>query len=353
MKKITLSLSLLCLAATLACAQVKITFAETKHEFGNIKEADGDVSHVFTFKNTGNAPLVVKNVETSCGCTSPDWTKEPVMPGKSGVVKATFSPAGRPGRFDKNLTVITNAQTERTVLYISGNVAAKVKSTEEEFPFAVGTLRLKSGTLDLYRVSSSGAKTDNLEAINTGSTPVVVHFDNVPAHVNIVSDPVSIPAGGKATIKCTYNAAKRGEFGTVTDEVSVRVAKVKRTLKIRANIEEDFSKLTPEELEKAPVLKVAQSTHRFDTVKKGEKVTGTFELKNEGKTDLLIRKVTSNCDCLKPAFDGTTIKPGKSAVLKAELTAPAETGPKFYEIRVTANSPRQRQLVLYMTGTVE
>ncbi|MDR2467189.1 MAG: DUF1573 domain-containing protein [Prevotellaceae bacterium] len=353
MKKIALSFTLFCMATTLACAQVKITFAATKHEFGNIKEADGDVSHVFTFKNTGNAPLVIKNVETSCGCTSPDWTKEPVMPGKSGVVKATFSPAGRPGRFDKNLTVITNAQPERTVLYISGNVAAKVKTTEEEYPFAVDALRLKSGTLDFYRVLSSGTKTDNLEALNTGSIPAVVHFDNVPAHVSIVSDPVSIPAGGKATIKCTYNAAKRGEFGPVTDELSVRVSKVKRTLKIRANIEEDFSKLTPAELEKAPVLKVAQTTHKFNTVKKGEKVTGDFELKNEGKTDLLIRKVGSNCDCLKPVLAETTIRPGKSAVLKAELVAPAEAGTKFYEITVTANSPKQRQIVLYMTGTVE
>ena len=353
MRKIALSLSLFCLAATLADAQVKIAFAETKHDFGNIKEADGDVSHVFTFKNTGNAPLVVKNVETSCGCTSPDWTKEPVMPGKSGIVKATFSPAGRPGRFDKNLTVITNAAPERTVLYISGNVAAKVKTTEEQYPFAVGELRLKSGTLDLYRVASTGVKTEYLEATNTGSTPVVVHFDNVPAHVSIVSDPVSIPAGGKATIRCTYNAAKRKDFGPVTDELTVRVNDTKQTLRIRVNIEEDFSKLSPEELEKAPVMKAAQSTHRFNTVKKGAKVTGSFELKNEGKTDLLIRKVGSNCDCLKPLLAETTVKPGKSVSLKAELTAPAETGAKFYEITVTANSPKQRQIVLYMTGTIE
>ena len=61
-----------------------ISFKETVHDFGDIKEADGNVIHKFEFTNTGSEPLIVQNVTPSCGCTTPTWTKEPVMPGEKG-----------------------------------------------------------------------------------------------------------------------------------------------------------------------------------------------------------------------------------------------------------------------------
>jgi hypothetical protein len=333
-------------------AQAKIQFSEIKHDFGNVKEANGPVSHVFTFKNAGNAPLVIQNVETSCGCTSPEYTKEPVQPGKSGIVKATFDPSGRPNFFDKNLTVISNAENNRVVLTIKGNVEAKVLTVEEQYPFAVDKVRMKNNILELYRVSSAGTRTENLEVINTGTTPAILGFENVPPHITIKSDPVSIPAGEKGMIHCTYNAAKKKDFGVSTDDITVKIKSAKGILTVRANIEEDFSALTPAELEKAPVLKVERTNYQFDKIKKGSKATGTFEIKNNGKSDLIIRKITNSCTCVKSSISSNTVKPGKSATLTLELTAD-ETGDKFYGTTVVTNAPKQGQITLYMTGTVE
>ncbi|MDR2424217.1 MAG: DUF1573 domain-containing protein [Prevotellaceae bacterium] len=349
MKK-TVSLLVFVAMAVCANAQAVIEFAKTKHDFGSIKETGGDVSHVFTFKNTGQTPLVINNVETSCGCTSPAWTKEPVQPGKSGTVTATFNPSGRPGFFEKKLTVKTNAS--EIPLTISGNVEAKVLTVEEQYPFAIDKLRMKSGTLEMYRVPAMGNKTENLEFINTGTTPIVVNFENVPEHISLVAEPVSIPAGTKGTVKCTYNALKKKDFGTTVDEITVRVKDSKNTLKIRANIEEDFSKLTPAELEKAPVLKADNTNYKFNTIKKGSKVTGKFEITNEGKTDLIIRKISSECNCIKATVGDMSIKPGKTTVLQLELTA-NETGSKFYATTIITNAPKQRETVFYMNGTVE
>ena len=77
----------------------EMTFNEKTHDFGTIKEANGPVTHTFEFTNTGGEPLVIINVNASCGCTRPEYPKEPIMPGKKGKVKVTFNPAGRPGEF--------------------------------------------------------------------------------------------------------------------------------------------------------------------------------------------------------------------------------------------------------------
>jgi ribosomal protein L30E len=352
MRKLVLFLILFSSVFVGAYAQAKIQFSEVKHDFGNIKEVDGPASHVFAFKNTGNAPLIIQNVETSCGCTSPDYSKEPVLPGKSGFVKATFDPTGRPHTFDKSLTVISNAETNRVVLGIKGNVDPKVLTIEEQYPFAVGQVRMKNSILELYRISSSSLRTENLDVINTGTTPAIVSFENVPAHITVKAEPVSIPAGAKGVIQCTYNAAKKKDFGLVTDAITVKVKAEKGVLTVRATLEEDFSALTAAELAQAPVVVAKETNHNFGKVKKGNSVTGNFEITNDGKSDLIIRKITNDCDCVKSSIGLTTIKPGKTTTLKLELTA-TDLGDKFYGTTITVNSPKQRQYTFYMTGTVE
>ena len=101
-----------------------MTFAEKTHDFGSIKEADGPVTHVFEFTNTGSEPLVIININASCGCTRPEYPKEPVMPGKKGKIKVTFNPAGRPGEFSKEVKIRTNG-SKRPVLRITGTVIPK------------------------------------------------------------------------------------------------------------------------------------------------------------------------------------------------------------------------------------
>jgi hypothetical protein len=354
MKKLVSLSVFFSLIFTGAFAQAKIQFSEVQHDFGNVKEVNGPVSHVFTFKNMGNTPLVIQNVETSCGCTSPEYTKEPVHPGKSGIVKATFDPSGRPDYFDKKLTVISNAENNRVVLTINGTVVAKVLTVEEQYPFAVDKVRFKNGTFELYRVLSTGIRTENLEVINTGTTPAILIFENVPEHITINAEPVSIPAGAKGTIRCIYNAAKKKDFGPVVDNITVRVKTAKNTLSVRANIEEDFTALTPDELAKAPVIATEKTNHQFDTIRKGSKVTESFQIKNDGKSDLIIRKIISDCDCVKYSIDATTIKPGKSATLKLDLTANS-TGEKFYGTTIITNAPKQsqRQLTFYLIGMIE
>lgn len=98
----------------------EIKFEQETHDFGSIPQGT-PATYEFVFKNTGKTPLIITNASASCGCTTPDWTKEPIKPGKTGVVKATYN-AASPGPFTKSVTVVSNAKNSQVILYLKGDV---------------------------------------------------------------------------------------------------------------------------------------------------------------------------------------------------------------------------------------
>ena len=101
-------------------------------EMTSFKSRQGDFSIMektpihLTFTNIGDAPLVIHQAVASCGCTVPDYTKEPIQPGKTGTIKVTYNGTGKyPGHFKKSITLRTNAKTEMMRIYIEGNMTAK------------------------------------------------------------------------------------------------------------------------------------------------------------------------------------------------------------------------------------
>ncbi|MFM2441773.1 DUF1573 domain-containing protein [Aquirufa sp. A-Brett2-15D] len=122
MKKLIALFALLVGFAFTSNAQGALKFKQEKHDFGTI--AEGTIAtYSFVFTNTGKTPVVISNVKPSCGCTTPDWTREPVMPGKTGKVTASYNSAGRPGIFNKTVTVMNNGEASQIVLGIQGTVA--------------------------------------------------------------------------------------------------------------------------------------------------------------------------------------------------------------------------------------
>ncbi len=99
----------------------KISFSEQEHNYGTIQKG-GDGNCEFVFTNEGNEPLILSNVKASCGCTTPSWTKEPIMPGKTGTIKVRYN-TNNVGSFTKTITVTSNAiDSPRITLKIKGKV---------------------------------------------------------------------------------------------------------------------------------------------------------------------------------------------------------------------------------------
>ena len=100
--------------------QESIVFEKTTHDYGTIAQgADGNSE--FKFTNTGKAPLILSNVKASCGCTVPEWPKEPIAPGKTSSIKVKYNTA-TVGAFNKSITVNSNALNNTVMLQIKGNV---------------------------------------------------------------------------------------------------------------------------------------------------------------------------------------------------------------------------------------
>lgn len=131
MKKIMLSFSLLMLTGLFAFAQEnittnsnpnapEITFESDVIDYGTI-EYSADGNRQFKFKNTGKEPLIITNCQPGCGCTLPNWPKEPIMPGATAVIDVKYA-TERVGSFDKTITVTSNAKTASKVIRIKGVV---------------------------------------------------------------------------------------------------------------------------------------------------------------------------------------------------------------------------------------
>jgi hypothetical protein len=106
----------------------KIKFSEEKFDFGDIEQGEV-VEHVFAFENTGNQPLVLSNVMTTCGCTVPAWPKEPIAPGANAELKVKFNSRGKIGIQNKVITIVSNAVNPRERIKIVTNV--KMPQTDD------------------------------------------------------------------------------------------------------------------------------------------------------------------------------------------------------------------------------
>lgn len=112
-------------SASAPAEKASAAFGEKIHDFGNVKEDGGPVSCEFEFENTGGGNLVVISATAECGCTTPEFPKQPIAPGKKGKIKVTYNPLGRPGGFDKVVTVKTNGKPAKVRLKVRGSVIPK------------------------------------------------------------------------------------------------------------------------------------------------------------------------------------------------------------------------------------
>lgn len=110
--------------------QPDFKFDKEVHDFGTVTEGV-KATYDFKFTNTGKEPLIITSVNASCGCTTPEWPKEPIKPGATASIKAVYDSNGRPGAFTKSITVNSNAKTPTKILTIKGNVEKGPQTTPE------------------------------------------------------------------------------------------------------------------------------------------------------------------------------------------------------------------------------
>ena len=221
MKRIVLLLSVAfsCVASVLAQdtfykeADV-IRFDKKVHDFGDVMIAEGPVSCIFTFTNIGQQPIVVHNVISSCGCTTPEWTKEPVRPGATGTIQATFSNDQGPYPFDKTLTVyvgVGNTSLDRpVVLRLRGVSHEKKKNLDELFTTKIGSLGLRKTEVSIGYIDQGVVKSDQMQVANLSKSDLTVEPATIAPGLTITVTPNPIPARSMARLNYSVNPAEMG-----------------------------------------------------------------------------------------------------------------------------------------------
>jgi len=103
-----------------------VKFDKTEHDFGVINEGDV-VETIFSFTNSGKTELIITSAKGSCGCTVPEWPKEPIMPGEEGQIKVKFNSDKKPNLQQKTITLVTNTEQGKEILKIKAQVTPKSK----------------------------------------------------------------------------------------------------------------------------------------------------------------------------------------------------------------------------------
>jgi len=360
MKRILQTITIFCLVAAFNMGfvqgQSKIEFEKTQHNFGSFMEAAGIQTTTFKFKNTGTAPLILNNVKASCGCTTPKWTRDPIAPNGSGEITVSYDPKNRPGAFTKTVTVGSNAENASVVLTISGSVEQREKTLAEKYPREIGSLRAETNHISFAQLKQSSVETKELELINDTDKPIKVEAQKVPAHLSVKVEPSTIPAKGKGILSVTYDAKLDNTFGFASYRIYLSLdgsSDYKNSIGVSATIEEDFSQLTPAQLANAAVARFNVLEYDFGNMKQGDKKEYTFNLTNDGKSDLQIRNVRSSCGCTAVAPSKKVVAPGETVPIKVTFDSRGKRGRQSKSITVITNDPKNPTSTLRISSNIE
>ncbi|OFX86576.1 MAG: hypothetical protein A2W99_15685 [Bacteroidetes bacterium GWF2_33_16] len=336
--------------------QASISFEKEVHDFGKIKEDGGKVEYRFIFTNTGQTPLIITKVQASCGCTSPSWTENPVMPGQKGFVNAIFDPQNRPGNFNKSITVESNAINSRVVLRIQGEVLAREKTINDIYPRAVGELRLQTNHFSFVTVYTDQVKVDTFKVFNSSKNQLKIGFSNVPAYIKLKPFPTILKPGEQGYILGEYDGTNVNDWDFVTDRVKILINDTEvenNTITISAKVQQNFSKLSPEQIKNAPKIEFDSPNHNFGKVKSSGKYEHTFTFKNSGNSELVIHKIKSTCGCTTVNPEKTILKPGESSTFKAIFNTSGMKGKQNKSIYVVTNDPNNSNIRLMISAEIE
>jgi archaellum component FlaF (FlaF/FlaG flagellin family) len=342
------------MASTLM-AQPRIAFDKVQHDFGYIIWKQ-PATTTFTFTNTGDQPLVISNVTTSCGCTLADWTKQPLAPGESGKVTTTFD-AGMTGRFRKSIGVYCNAATVPQYLTITGEVTMTEHDISSAYPHEVGMLRLDKDEIVFEDAQRGEHPTVELYIANHSSevyTPILMHL---PPYLRAEAVPERIGRNRTGKVIVTLDTEKLPKLGITTASVYVsrylgdKVSEANE-LKVSAVLLPDFSHMTPEQRANEPVVDLSETMIDVGEVAENKKVSHTVTVTNNGKGTLEIQDMQVLNASLGVQLKKRTVAPGASIKMKVTVTGRLLAKAKgSMRILMITNDPEQPKSVIHVKAT--
>lgn len=346
-------LFLLLLLVKLSFAQGTAKFEKTRFDFGEIKEETGLASTIFAFQNTGSKPIKLLSVKATCGCTTPIWSRDSVMPGSSGFVKVEYNPMGRPGIFAKEILVETNGSPSHISLTIHGKVTPRPKGPVDFYPFEEGNLRMRTNHLTYGSIYKDDTITQSTILYNQGSKTIQISKSGskAPSHLKPRLSKTTLAPGDTLTLSVTYIASLKKDWGFAFDNIFLSTNDADRPMK-RINISADIAeRFSAQDRAQAPNLSLTKTEIDLGNVVEGTMAKAEFEIKNTGKSDLITRKLSAACTCIEAKSSGT-IAPGETGTVTLIFNTRGRVGEFEKDAVLITNDPDHPVTTLNIKGMV-
>ena len=360
-----------------------VSVDKVTHDFGDIYTDQGSVSCTYTFTNISNKPILLLQAVSSCGCTTTEWTREPIQPGKTGTVNAEFDNNDGPYPFDKTVTVYVSELKNPIVLHLRGTAHENVKPIKENYSLIIGNMGIKDLEIKAGTLSMGETKSGTVAIGNVGKTPMKLEFKDVSEGLKLEVYPNPIPARSVATLTYTISTSRErwgknwyyatpvvdGRVYKATGKLPVadkpvddlhfytepnkRLGLGKSEIAFWAVTKENFASIPQEVREQMSNPSFTKSTVDFGKLASGAKTTITFEYTNKGKKDCEFHKLDADCSNVTVKEMGKAA-PGKKGRIVLELdTKGMPKGENIIALTLITNSALRPVISLQIAGTIQ
>lgn len=336
-------------------AQLRFDFE--RFDFGTLEELGGKQSCLFRAKNTGSKPIVLTDIVTTCGCTVPQFSRKPILPGETTEITVTYDPLGRPGAFDRKLHIYGAGRERLGVITITGQVTPRPRSVEELYPIEVGEgVRLNSTHCTFTYIYVGRSIASAISLVNASNQPRKLEIRTKQASGLLEIDyPALLQPGEQSAINFSYTIpATEPRYGTISDlmEITVEGRTSEKVLLVHGIAVDPPQKAKQQS---PPKVELTENILKFGAVKHdGSPVTRTLTLQNSGTSPLEIRAV----ECKVP-FEATLpskrqLAPGERTTIPVTLRPrDGEYGFVTGQLLLITNDPERPLRRIRINGTVE
>jgi hypothetical protein len=236
------------------------------------------------------------------------------------------------------------------------NAQENKTETETKFPSKKGNLWLSKDNVKLNYLKNTEIRTDTIRVYNAWDKNMSLNFSLTKNYLECTASPGSLKPGQEGLIIVKYNATMKNDWGYVYENFNIvtnDTLEPSKSIFVMVYIEEDFSGLTKEDRDVAPKIAFEKEQFTFPKTKTGEKIKYSFKFKNEGKSDLIIRKTKASCGCTATEPEKSVLKPGESSSINIIFDTKNMTGHQHKTVYVYNNDPRYSTVALHIEGEVE
>lgn len=332
-----------------------LQFDSRVHDFGQVLTTDGALSCVFVGKNVSGRTITIQSVTTSCGCTAVKWNHDPLAPGQSVKLSATYTNDEGPYPFDKTITVKIVGEQKPIMLHMRGIAQEKIRPDSEIYTVLFGQwLGLRESSFKCGNLEQGGSRSDQTTVANLSSKAIKLSFESVSDGLSVQVKPNPVPAKSHAVLY--YTVTSRPDKWGYNDYTAIPVIDGKssgKAISVRACTSASFSSMSKAEKAKGSRPMFKESTFSFGHKKQGAKVVANFECTNKGEQPLKVYKADSDfAGAVPSAFP--EIAAGKTGRFSVSLdTKNLPKGEALIIITLTTNSPLRPIVTLFLAGWID